>query len=129
MLFNYDLGRRRRRGLGGRVISELTSGVAGHSFQVVGWGNGQFGSNGNTTWNLDNPMRRDTITVPAQGHVILRFMADNPGIWALHCHVAWHVEGKSIVMSEAKARFAWIANVTTLGPCRRHVRHFSGAAR
>jgi len=95
----------------------------------VGWGNGQFGSNGNTTWNLDNPMRRDTITVPAQGHVILRFMADNPGIWALHCHVAWHVEGKSIVMSEAKARYAWIANVTTVGPCRRHVRHFSGAAR
>ncbi|KAI1492621.1 hypothetical protein F5X96DRAFT_677585 [Biscogniauxia mediterranea] len=46
-----------------------------------------------TTWNLENPMRRDTVTVPAFGHVVIRFAADNPGVWALHCHVAWHMEG------------------------------------
>ncbi|KAI1105160.1 Cupredoxin [Jackrogersella minutella] len=64
----------------------------GHTFQIVGWGSGPFGS-GATTWNLGNPMRRDTVTVPAFGHVVVRFAADNPGLWALHCHVAWHVEG------------------------------------
>ena len=32
-------------------------------------------------------MRRDTVTVPARSHIVIRFMADNPGIWALHCHV------------------------------------------
>jgi hypothetical protein len=42
-------------------------------------------------------MRRDTITVPAQWHVVIRFVADNPGIWALHCHVAWHMEGGMFV--------------------------------
>ncbi|KAI1214123.1 multicopper oxidase-domain-containing protein [Annulohypoxylon truncatum] len=64
----------------------------GHTFQVVGWGRGAFGS-GATTWNLDNPMRRDTVTVPPNNHVVIRFAADNPGVWALHCHVSWHVEG------------------------------------
>ncbi|KAI1094865.1 putative multicopper oxidase [Rostrohypoxylon terebratum] len=64
----------------------------GHTFQIVGWGHGPFGSD-TTTWNLDNPLRRDTVTVPANNHVVIRFATDNPGVWALHCHVAWHVEG------------------------------------
>jgi len=38
-------------------------------------------------------MRRDTVTVPGFSHVVIRFVADNPGMWAMHCHVAWHVEG------------------------------------
>lgn len=33
------------------------------------------------------------MTVPSEWHVVIRFAADNPGIWALHCHVAWHMEG------------------------------------
>ncbi|KAI8945784.1 multicopper oxidase [Xylaria longipes] len=79
----------------------------GHSFQIVGWGPGLFGTptispnssnNGTTTtWNLANPMRRDTVTVPAFSHVVIRFEADNPGLWALHCHVAWHMEGGMFV--------------------------------
>ncbi|KAI0599387.1 multicopper oxidase-domain-containing protein [Biscogniauxia sp. FL1348] len=65
-----------------------------HTFQIVGWGKGYYGSpDASTAWNLDNPMRRDTVTVPAFGHVVIRFAADNPGVWALHCHVAWHMEG------------------------------------
>lgn len=39
-------------------------------------------------------MRRDTFTVPGSSHVVIRFMANNPGLWVLHCHVAWHLEGK-----------------------------------
>ncbi|KAH8681126.1 multicopper oxidase-domain-containing protein [Xylariales sp. PMI_506] len=66
----------------------------GHTVQVVGWGKGLYGTATNgTIWNLSNPMRRDTVTVPAMSHVVLRFTADNPGLWALHCHVAWHMEG------------------------------------
>ncbi|KAH9887752.1 hypothetical protein F4778DRAFT_786127 [Xylariomycetidae sp. FL2044] len=76
-----------------------------------GWGKGYFGQVGEsddgnkngttetttTTWNLENPMRRDTVTVPAFSHVVIRFEADNPGLWALHCHVAWHMEGGMFV--------------------------------
>lgn len=35
-------------------------------------------------------MRRDVFVVPAYGWIIVRIVLDNPGIWALHCHVAWH---------------------------------------
>ncbi|KAJ4390772.1 hypothetical protein N0V93_004370 [Gnomoniopsis smithogilvyi] len=65
----------------------------GHTVQIVGWGPGRYmpGSSA-TTWNLENPMRRDTFTVPEQSHVVIRFRADNPGMWILHCHVAWHLE-------------------------------------
>ncbi|KAF7519429.1 hypothetical protein G7054_g13112 [Neopestalotiopsis clavispora] len=74
--------------------------ISGHTFQIVGWGPGEYGTtttNTGTTWNLQNPMRRDTVTVPAQSHVVLRFAADNPGLWALHCHVAWHMEAGMLV--------------------------------
>ncbi|KAI0838910.1 putative multicopper oxidase [Hypoxylon sp. FL0890] len=66
----------------------------GHTFQIVAWGPGPYGTDtSKTTWNLENPMRRDTVTVPPFNHVVIRFAADNPGVWALHCHVAWHIEG------------------------------------
>lgn len=47
----------------------------GHHFQVVAV-NGE---------RVDGPMR-DTVLVPARGSVTVAFDADNPGIWALHCH-------------------------------------------
>lgn len=32
-----------------------------------------------------NPMRRDTVHVPGGGSVTLRVVADNPGVWFIHC--------------------------------------------
>lgn len=90
----------------------------GHGVQVVGWGPGRFDPSSSppssspsssssaaaadtettkTVWNLDNPLRRDTFTVPAESHVVIRFRADNPGLWVLHCHVAWHLEAGMLV--------------------------------
>lgn len=40
--------------------------------------------------NLANPLLKDTVAVPRRGFVILRFWADNPGIWMFHCHVLFH---------------------------------------
>jgi hypothetical protein len=28
--------------------------------------------------------------VPPWGYVVVRFLADNEGMWVLHCHVLWH---------------------------------------
>lgn len=39
---------------------------------------------------LMTSVKRDTVYVPRRGYVVLRFVADNPGIWMLHCHVLWH---------------------------------------
>lgn len=40
----------------------------------------------------DYPMIRDTVVLEPNGHVVLRFQANNPGVWFFHCHVNWHVE-------------------------------------
>ncbi|KAG7069716.1 multicopper oxidase [Colletotrichum scovillei] len=70
--------------------------LQGQNFQVIGWGNGLFGAS-KTTWNFDNPMRRDTITIPGYSHLVLRITADNPGVWAFHCHYLWHAEAGMFV--------------------------------
>jgi FtsP/CotA-like multicopper oxidase with cupredoxin domain len=36
--------------------------------------------------------RKDTVLVPPMGAVDVDFAADNPGLWMLHCHNAYHAE-------------------------------------
>ena len=52
---------------------------------------------------LDRPVvKKDTVVVPAGGYTVIRFSADNPGIWLLHCHIeAHHLEGMSLIINEA----------------------------
>ncbi|KAJ2847022.1 ferroxidase fet3 [Coemansia brasiliensis] len=38
------------------------------------------------------PVCRDTITILPHKLALLQFKADNPGVWLLHCHMAFHVE-------------------------------------
>ncbi|KAJ2899704.1 hypothetical protein MKZ38_002897 [Zalerion maritima] len=42
---------------------------------------------------LSNPLRRDTATIEGFGWLLVRFVADNPGLWYFHCHIAWHEGG------------------------------------
>ncbi|HTV43938.1 MAG TPA: multicopper oxidase domain-containing protein [Stellaceae bacterium] len=35
---------------------------------------------------------RDTVRVPPAGRVVIEFDADNPGWWAFHCHMLYHME-------------------------------------
>ncbi|KAH8197370.1 hypothetical protein TruAng_008463 [Truncatella angustata] len=37
------------------------------------------------------PMRRDTLVLYPDGNIVIRFQANNPGIWLFHCHIEWHV--------------------------------------
>ena len=47
--------------------------------------------------------RKDTIMVPAGGYAIIDIVADNPGIWFMHCHVEPHaVEGMALTLNEAQ---------------------------
>lgn len=65
----------------------------GHVFQMVGRGEGVYtGNTSSVTWLLDNPPQRDTIRVSGESFSIIRFRADNPGIWMFHCHIDWHLE-------------------------------------
>lgn len=77
----------------------------GHKFWVLGQGHGIFP--GYETLNLqpegkgalighesalNNLIRRDVATAEGFGWLALRFIADNAGVWAFHCHMAWHSE-------------------------------------
>ncbi|KAF9550256.1 hypothetical protein EC957_001163 [Mortierella hygrophila] len=72
----------------------------GHVFHVLGWGHGNY-QPGVTPLELVNPLRRDTITIPAFGWTVVRFVNDNPGMWALHCHISWHAESGLMVQFES----------------------------
>ncbi|XP_056001740.1 uncharacterized protein LOC125656390 [Ostrea edulis] len=53
--------------------------------------------------NLENPPVKDTVSVPANGYVIIRLKADNPGFWLLHCHFAnHHLKGMALVIQEGE---------------------------
>jgi hypothetical protein len=38
------------------------------------------------------------VYVPRWGYVVIRFLADNAGIWTLHCHILWH-QGSGMAMA------------------------------
>ncbi|KAJ3283504.1 ferroxidase fet3 [Blyttiomyces sp. JEL0837] len=63
----------------------------GHVFQIVELNEDHAYDPTNVTEN-PFPVRRDTVTIPGGGYVIIRFVADNPGVWLLHCHIEWHFE-------------------------------------
>ncbi|TQV93630.1 ferro-O2-oxidoreductase [Cordyceps javanica] len=90
------------------VINNLDDGshpvhLHGHSFYVLS----SFRAKGRAGWgsynpydpasklrrplNLENPLIKDTVSVPRRGHVVLRVLADNPGLWMLHCHMMVHM--------------------------------------
>ncbi|KAF3279483.1 hypothetical protein TWF970_004039 [Orbilia oligospora] len=63
----------------------------GHDFfvlaQVI---NEQFDKNVPVTYDLDNPMRRDTTVLLGGGLLVIAFETRNPGPWLIHCHLAFH---------------------------------------
>lgn len=63
----------------------------GHTFFVMSQGDGHFYGD-SSSFNTTNPMRRDTILIQSYGHVVIRIIMDNPGVWAFHCHITWHME-------------------------------------
>ncbi|RFU33384.1 hypothetical protein B7463_g2957, partial [Scytalidium lignicola] len=77
----------------------------GHKFWVLGQGHGMFPGYSQLGLNpsgkgtlpgfegrLENLVRRDVATAEGFGWLVLRFVADNPGVWAFHCHMSWHSE-------------------------------------
>ncbi|KAG2673181.1 hypothetical protein I3760_13G077500 [Carya illinoinensis] len=63
----------------------------GFNFFVVGQGFGNFDPNKDPEkFNLVDPTERNTVGVPSGGWVAIRFLADNPGVWFMHCHLEIH---------------------------------------
>ncbi|XP_074574190.1 laccase-22-like [Curcuma longa] len=63
----------------------------GNNFFVVGRDTGNYDPTSSPAkFNLIDPVERNTIVVPAGGWLAIRFIANNPGVWFLHCHFEVH---------------------------------------
>ncbi|GAB7362061.1 hypothetical protein MBLNU230_g2095t1 [Neophaeotheca triangularis] len=68
--------------------------IHGHNMFVLAEG---FGEWDGTVANPENPQRRDTHILhnakdsDTPAFMVLQFETDNPGVWPMHCHIAWHV--------------------------------------
>ncbi|KAJ8899932.1 hypothetical protein K2173_019637 [Erythroxylum novogranatense] len=63
----------------------------GFNFFIVGQGFGNYDPNKDPkSFNLVDPVERNTAGVPAGGWIAIRFLADNPGVWLMHCHLDVH---------------------------------------
>ncbi|KAK1929716.1 Laccase [Phytophthora citrophthora] len=85
---------------------------------------------------LVGAMLRDVYTVPPcetdennycinVGYVILRFTADNPGVWMMHCHIDWHMDiGLSMIYVEGEKELQEKGpdafSSSLLSVCKRH---------
>ncbi|KAL5740575.1 hypothetical protein ACOSQ2_029755 [Xanthoceras sorbifolium] len=75
----------------------------GFNFFVVGQGFGNYDPNKDPkNFNLVDPVERNTVGVPSGGWVAIRFRADNPGVWFMHCHFEVHISWG--------LRMAWIVS-------------------
>jgi FtsP/CotA-like multicopper oxidase with cupredoxin domain len=62
----------------------------GHNFWILAEGVGSW----NGSVNNSNPQRRDTQLLPPgnptnPSYLVIEYVANNPGVWPLHCHIAW----------------------------------------
>jgi hypothetical protein len=83
----------------------------GHDFFVLAQQANAVWNGDISTLNMNNPIRRDTATLPALGYLVLAFESDNPGAWLvsstnirsteicadvtsqMHCHIPFHISG------------------------------------
>jgi iron transport multicopper oxidase len=85
--------------------------IHGREVQLVARGTGSYSAPENTETDVTSsaqeadlrlpnsspmpatPMRRDTWFVDGDGHAVVRYISDNPGVWFFHCHMEWHLDG------------------------------------
>ncbi|XP_036355362.1 LOW QUALITY PROTEIN: laccase-like [Octopus sinensis] len=69
------------------------------------WSNSNWEGDNVPGIKLENAPRKDTIMVPKGGYVVVRIVADNPGLWLMHCHIELHsMGGMALVFNESFAR-------------------------
>lgn len=110
-VFNVDLGDTVELVL----IDEGTFGAANHPFHMHGYSYSvvSMGKVGESTTleeiklldemglidrKLDNAVLKDTVTIADGGYTIVRFTADNPGYWLMHCHLIFHSEAGMVAI-------------------------------
>lgn len=96
------------------VLNNLDTGthpfhLHGHIFQVIARGPAVDDSLPPVAFNYSDhtpfpeyPMERDVVYARPQSNFVIRFKADNPGVWFFHCHIEWHLDqGLALTLIEA----------------------------
>lgn len=63
----------------------------GFKFWILDGGKGYFDWDKYHNTTYTNAINRDVFQVDKFGWALVRTVFDNPGVWPLHCHVAWHI--------------------------------------
>lgn len=95
----------------------------GHSFYFVGSGLGNFNETSDPeSFNLIDPPQVNTVSVPKIGWAAIRFVANNPGVWFLHCHVekhlTWGMDTVLIVKNGGTAETSMRPPPSYMPPCK-----------
>nr|XP_023922649.1 laccase-15-like isoform X1 [Quercus suber]XP_023922656.1 laccase-15-like isoform X2 [Quercus suber] len=96
--------------------------IHGYSFYVVGWGFGNFDKDKDPLgYNLVDPPLQNTIAVPKNGWATIRFKADNPGVWFMHCHLerhlSWGMDMTFIVKNGSNPEAQLLPPPSDMPPC------------
>ncbi|KAF2440290.1 multicopper oxidase [Karstenula rhodostoma CBS 690.94] len=75
----------------------------GYKFFVLASGHGYPPEGLYDALDVTNPLRRDTASVEAFGWTLVRFVADNAGVWPFHCHLGWHNEAGLLMQFVTRA--------------------------
>ncbi|GKU93667.1 hypothetical protein SLEP1_g7243 [Rubroshorea leprosula] len=74
------------------------------------------------SYNLVDPPQANTIVVPNNGWATVRFRADNPGVWLMHCHferhLSWGMAAVFIVKNGDTAETSVMGPPANLPPCK-----------
>lgn len=103
----------------GRPTSEQTYGMSNDDIMCLGanedqawdgypfcneakWKDPTWGGDNTPGLELDKAPLKDSLYIPRGGYAVVRIIADNPGIWFMHCHVEVHIEdGMGMFIAEA----------------------------
>lgn len=98
----------------------------GHDFWVLAQGNGTFDPLKDTEkFNLRNPPKKNTVPLFPLGWTAIRFIADNPGVWTLHCHIEAHFFlGMGVVFEEGAQKIGRLPrSILGCGGSKAFLRH------
>ncbi|KAG5530493.1 hypothetical protein RHGRI_025444 [Rhododendron griersonianum] len=94
----------------------------GYSFYLIAKGYGNFdNATDPDLYNLADPPEVNTVGVPKNGWAVIRFRADNPGVWFMHCHLerhaSWGMDTVLIVKNGKTEATSMLPPPNYLNPC------------
>ncbi|XP_031493286.1 uncharacterized protein LOC116259570 [Nymphaea colorata] len=94
----------------------------GYSFYVLARGFGNFDPEKDPLqYNLVDPPKLNTVGLPKNGWAVVRFRANNPGVWLMHCHLdrhySWGMIAVFIVKNGPTANTSLLPPPPYMPPC------------